>query len=585
MAVAVKTSPDARSAGVLANPPILSVIGVVYLLACLAIVFKLIPDLWWAGWDPLGWNRAIGGTLLLILDLAIGVGLVVLGNRLLGPTPPAGVRGGVFLGVVGLLTALLLARWASIWVEHWAPDGSLSPTTGAIICGVVFAVLLLGAVWLLFRPRAQRLAVGLETAGWFGTSSYKANQGLRVRRGTIFGILLLVGAGIYTMLAHGVLRRTNPDWALAIPFTSTVAIESFGDARPFIAGKLTAEDEVEVRYSGASSLRTAHPVPFEKYREAVAAVLQKHDDLGKAFRDLLVEKKQDATPEKIEPTEYMTTLNELIYARLRRVLDDPHALDQLVARELRAVYNQATWEDPSEVLAAFKQKARPAKDAKDPAAAKKHLDDLLNPVLDLPAAVIRMDWYKLRDVKEEEKKWVKIRVAGDPVTIRLRDDPPDAAPKERQLKFGDIVKRDDLETAVAELKKTPGASPPVAADLDEPAGPIRTADITLLPAVQYTLPLLLLVGSLWLAWRIVNLPAFADFLIATEAEMNKVSWTTQKRLIQDTVVVLVTVVLMALFLFGMDWGWKVVLSWKPIGVLHIPPESAQGHKKAEEKKW
>ena len=32
-----------------------------------------------------------------------------------------------------------------------------------------------------------------------------------------------------------------------------------------------------------------------------------------------------------------------------------------------------------------------------------------------------------------------------------------------------------------------------------------------------------------------------DFLIATEAEMNKVSWTTRKRLVKDTIVVLVTV--------------------------------------------
>ena len=50
---------------------------------------------------------------------------------------------------------------------------------------------------------------------------------------------------------------------------------------------------------------------------------------------------------------------------------------------------------------------------------------------------------------------------------------------------------------------------------------------------------------LWRAWRgMVNFPAFADFLIATEAEMNKVSWTTRKRLVQDTIVVLTTVVLM-----------------------------------------
>ena len=76
-------------------------------------------------------------------------------------------------------------------------------------------------------------------------------------------------------------------------------------------------------------------------------------------------------------------------------------------------------------------------------------------------------------------------------------------------------------------------------------GPTSAATVTLLPALQFTVPLLLLAASLWLAWRIVNLPAFADFLIATEAELNKVSWTTRKRLYQDTIVVLVTVFLMA----------------------------------------
>ena len=31
----------------------------------------------------------------------------------------------------------------------------------------------------------------------------------------------------------------------------------------------------------------------------------------------------------------------------------------------------------------------------------------------------------------------------------------------------------------------------------------------------------------WIAFRLVNLPSFADFLIAVEAEMNKVSWPTR----------------------------------------------------------
>ena len=97
--------------------------------------------------------------------------------------------------------------------------------------------------------------------------------------------------------------------------------------------------------------------------------------------------------------------------------------------------------------------------------------------------------------------------------------------------------------------------------------------ITILPDIQFTLPILLAAFTLWLGWRIVNMPTFADFLIATEAEMNKVSWSSRKRLFQDTVVVLITVLLMTLFLLAVDlfWGW--LLSRKFIGVL--PPSSEQ----------
>jgi preprotein translocase SecE subunit len=67
--------------------------------------------------------------------------------------------------------------------------------------------------------------------------------------------------------------------------------------------------------------------------------------------------------------------------------------------------------------------------------------------------------------------------------------------------------------------------------------------------------------------------------------MNKVSWTTQRRLIQDTIVVLVTVVLMAFYLFSMDMVWKHVLSWKPIGVLVIPEDQTETTTKMEDRPY
>jgi preprotein translocase SecE subunit len=97
--------------------------------------------------------------------------------------------------------------------------------------------------------------------------------------------------------------------------------------------------------------------------------------------------------------------------------------------------------------------------------------------------------------------------------------------------------------------------------------PYTTFVLNLLTDLSTSVPLLLVLGSFWLAWRVVNMPAFADFLIATEAEMYKVSWSSRKRLIQDTIVVLVFVILMTLFLMVVDFFWGWVLSLKPVGVL------------------
>ncbi|MGL4419732.1 MAG: preprotein translocase subunit SecE [Gemmataceae bacterium] len=91
--------------------------------------------------------------------------------------------------------------------------------------------------------------------------------------------------------------------------------------------------------------------------------------------------------------------------------------------------------------------------------------------------------------------------------------------------------------------------------------------ITLVSDKEYAIPVLLGLVSAWFAWRAINVPDFADFLIATEAEMNKVSWSTRKRLIQDTIVVLTTTILLTVFLLGVDvfWGW--LLSRQAVGVL------------------
>jgi len=92
------------------------------------------------------------------------------------------------------------------------------------------------------------------------------------------------------------------------------------------------------------------------------------------------------------------------------------------------------------------------------------------------------------------------------------------------------------------------------------------------PAVRFGVPAALAVVLGWIVFRVVQYPPFVDFLIATEAEMNKVSWTTKADLYRATTVVLVTVLFIALYLFGVDWLWSWLL--RLIGVLRFEDSSS-----------
>jgi len=71
------------------------------------------------------------------------------------------------------------------------------------------------------------------------------------------------------------------------------------------------------------------------------------------------------------------------------------------------------------------------------------------------------------------------------------------------------------------------------------------------------IPGVLLATGLWLGFRLVNWPRFADFLIAVEAEMNKVTWPSKDELIRASIVVIFTIFFLAstLFLFDVVWQW------------------------------
>ncbi len=69
--------------------------------------------------------------------------------------------------------------------------------------------------------------------------------------------------------------------------------------------------------------------------------------------------------------------------------------------------------------------------------------------------------------------------------------------------------------------------------------------------------LFVILGSIgtWIAYRMVNFPRFADFLISVEAEMNKISWPDKHQIWRASVVVIFVILAMALFLFGFDLIW------------------------------
>jgi preprotein translocase SecE subunit len=314
MAVAVKTTPETAPQQPLNRLAVGSLVGTLYVLGCLAIIYS-IPIVWGETISPALVRTAgifVDGALRLLLILGAATVLVLLGRRLTGPNPPHGIRAGICFGILGVLIIGFITRGVGGMLQTNVGENGV--IVGIALTALVGVALLVAGGMALFRSGVERWLMQVEDQGWFSVAAYKRMQGQRVRRGTILGILILAGAGVYTLLSHKILETASANWEVSLPFT--------------------------------------------------------------------------------------------------------------------------------------------------------HGRTLL-----------------------------------------------------------------------------------------------------LLPDVRFTLPLLLAAASLWLAYRVVNFPVFADFLIATEAELNKVSWETRRRLVQDTVVVLVTMLLLTGFLFVMDSIWINVLSFRWIDVL------------------
>jgi preprotein translocase SecE subunit len=499
MAVALKNTPDVRSPSLLDRAPIAGLVGAVYVLGCIGVLGKALPYLWW---EVLGFDKEsmMFSILLLMVLAAAAVGLGFVGLKVLGARAPVGTRAGVFVAVVGILIILLLTRWASLWIEYWVYYGhrfewfgpGSGVTVGTGLTALVGLVLLGVGIYYFLDCRVERFLIQLEEQGWFSAVAFKPQQGIRVRRGTIFGILCIVGAGLFTLWNHHTLERGPADYQIDIPFTGKVLVanDTLGDAADKLRQMFPEEWD-------PATGRLRQPVWLNRYQ----------------LRDI----------------------NDDLISNVR--IRNPGASNY----SANAIVPKAEFDAKVEEL------------KRDPT----------NSPDDLPTATPLMP------------------AAGDEVRnyVRIRD--PGASTNPGFAK-GRVVSEKDFKAEVAALRGVPAEAGPSDQPAPAPKQNLPKAvplvlgtgtevyqSLTLLPSVQYTLPLLLIALALWLAWRAVNYPAFADFLIATEAELNKVSWSSRRKLFQDTFVVLITVILMAIFLFAMDQAWSHLLSWRQIGVIQI----------------
>ncbi|HSV26438.1 MAG TPA: preprotein translocase subunit SecE [Sedimentisphaerales bacterium] len=79
--------------------------------------------------------------------------------------------------------------------------------------------------------------------------------------------------------------------------------------------------------------------------------------------------------------------------------------------------------------------------------------------------------------------------------------------------------------------------------------------------VQALVPLSLMAGLGFLIFWLVNRAQIADFMIAAESELRKVSWSNRKEVVTSTIVVICVMLLMSLVLLLVDIGLRFFFGW------------------------
>ena len=85
--------------------------------------------------------------------------------------------------------------------------------------------------------------------------------------------------------------------------------------------------------------------------------------------------------------------------------------------------------------------------------------------------------------------------------------------------------------------------------------------------VRYGIPGAVAILGCWVAFRVIHHEKFAEFLIATETEVEKVHWPDRQHVQRASVVVIVTMLAMGGMLFLFDFIWRTVFTY--IGFLQL----------------
>jgi preprotein translocase subunit SecE len=79
--------------------------------------------------------------------------------------------------------------------------------------------------------------------------------------------------------------------------------------------------------------------------------------------------------------------------------------------------------------------------------------------------------------------------------------------------------------------------------------------------VKVMVPAGLFVALSLLVFWLVNTPSLANFMIAAEGEMKKVSWSSRKEIAVSTFIVIMVVIIMAVLLGVTDMTFQLFFKW------------------------